>query len=56
MIDPNDKYLFVAYALVWIVFMLYAWSLARRQSRLSRGIEELRKSQNLKDRTSVPKP
>jgi len=52
MTDPNDKFLFAAYSLVWIVFMLYAWSLARRQSRLRSDLEELRKNQN---RAFVPK-
>lgn len=42
MTDPNDKYLFLAYALVWIVFMLYAWSLWRRQARLHRDVEEMK--------------
>jgi CcmD family protein len=41
MTDPNDKFLFLAYSLVWIVFMLYAWSLARRQSKLRRELDEL---------------
>ncbi|HLI30471.1 MAG TPA: CcmD family protein [Terriglobia bacterium] len=55
MTDPNDKFLFVAYTLVWIVFMLYAWNLARRQSRLRHDLDDLRKSQNLKDHPPVPK-
>lgn len=42
MTDPNDKYLFLAYGLVWIVFMLYAWSLWRRQARLRRDLEEMK--------------
>ncbi len=36
-----NKYLFAAYAAVWIIFMIYAWSLARRQSRLMKEMEEL---------------
>ncbi|HEV2426158.1 MAG TPA: CcmD family protein [Terriglobia bacterium] len=44
-----NKYLFAAYALVWIIFMVYAWSLSRRQSRLRKEIEDL------KARTEVPK-
>ncbi|MGH9355233.1 MAG: CcmD family protein [Terriglobia bacterium] len=55
MTDPNDKFLFFAYSLVWIVFVLYAWSMARRQSRLSSEIEELRKKQSVKDHAPVPK-
>lgn len=42
MVDPNDKFLFLAYGLVWIVFMLYAWSLSRRQARLRRDVEEMK--------------
>jgi CcmD family protein len=37
-----NKFLFAAYALVWIIFMVYAWSLARRQSRLLKELEELK--------------
>ena len=37
-----NKYLFAAYALVWIIFMVYAWSLSRRQSRLMKEMEELK--------------
>ena len=36
-----NKYLFLAYAAVWIIFMVYAWSLARRQSRLMKEMEDL---------------
>jgi len=36
-----NKYLFAAYAFVWIIFMVYAWSLSRRQSRLMKQMEEL---------------
>jgi CcmD family protein len=37
-----NKFLFLAYAFVWILFMLYAWSLARRQNRLLREMEDLK--------------
>jgi CcmD family protein len=37
-----NKYLFLAYAFVWIIFMVYAWSLARRQSRLMKEMDELK--------------
>lgn len=42
MTDPNDKYLFLAYTLVWLVFMVYAWILSRRQSRLRIEIDDLK--------------
>lgn len=45
-----NKYLFAAYALVWIIFMVYAWSLSRRQSRLMREMEELKTRQETRDR------
>jgi CcmD family protein len=37
-----NKYLFAAYAAVWIIFMIYAWSLSRRQSRLMKEMEDLK--------------
>ena len=37
-----NKYLVVAYSAVWVIFMLYAWSLARRQERLRKEIENLK--------------
>jgi CcmD family protein len=38
-----NKFLFLAYASVWILFMLYAWSLARRQNKLFKEIEDLKR-------------
>jgi CcmD family protein len=37
-----NTYLFLAYSFVWALFMLYAWSLSRRQARLRREIEDLK--------------
>lgn len=37
-----NTYLFFAYAFVWLIFMVYAWSLARRQSRLMKEMDELK--------------
>ena len=45
-----NKFLFAAYALVWILFMVYAWSLSRRQSRLMREIEGLKARTGSTDR------
>ncbi len=39
----GNQFLFLAYGLVWIIFMLYAWNLARRQARLRRELEALKK-------------
>ncbi len=36
-----NKYLFAAYALVWIIFMGYAWNLSRRQARLNKEVKDL---------------
>ncbi|HEX5484204.1 MAG TPA: CcmD family protein [Terriglobia bacterium] len=55
MTDANNKFLFLAYSLVWIVFMLYAWSIARRQSKLKRDLETLKTSLPTKDRQPLPK-
>ncbi len=37
-----NKYLFFAYSAVWLIFMLYAWSLSRRQARLKKELDELK--------------
>ncbi len=38
-----NKYLFLAYTFVWLIFILYAWNLSRRQARLRRELEELKR-------------
>ena len=37
-----NKYLFLAYAFLWFIFMLYAWNLSRRQARLRRELDDLK--------------
>lgn len=37
-----NKYLFLAYSFVWLIFMLYAWNLSRRQTRLKKELEEVK--------------
>lgn len=37
-----NTYLFLAYSLVWLIFMLYAWNLARRQEALRKELEDLK--------------
>lgn len=54
MADPNDKFLFLAYGLVWIIFVIYAWIITRRQSKLRRELEELKS--NAEGRQPLPKP
>jgi len=35
-------YLFFAFAACWLIFMIYAWLLSRRQAQLQRELEELK--------------
>lgn len=37
-----NKFLFLAYAFVWLIFMAYAWNLSRRQAQLRKELEELK--------------
>jgi len=37
-----NKYLFLAFAALWAIFFLYAWSLSRRQAQVRRELEELK--------------
>jgi CcmD family protein len=39
-----NNYLFAAYTLVWIIFMTYAWNISRRQAKLRKDLEELKRS------------
>ena len=41
----GNSFLFAAYALVWIIFMVYAWNISRRQAQLRKDLEELKRSQ-----------
>jgi CcmD family protein len=41
----TNSFLFVAYALVWIIFMVYAWNISRRQAQLKKDLEELKRNQ-----------
>lgn len=38
----GNTYLMLAYGFLWLIFMLYAWNLSRRQARLRRDLEELK--------------
>jgi CcmD family protein len=38
-----NSFLFAAYALVWIIFMVYAWNISRRQGQLRKDLEELKR-------------
>ena len=37
-----NKYLFLAYSFVWVIFMLYAWNLSRRQTNLKKELDEVK--------------
>lgn len=50
----NFKYLFLAYSLVWLVFILYAWNLSRRQSRLKKELNELKNRVSESESSSTP--
>ena len=41
-ISVVNKYLFWAYSLVWLIFMVYAWNLSRRQASLKKELDEVR--------------
>jgi CcmD family protein len=49
MVNANNTFLFLAYSLVWIVFMLYAWRLSRRQAKLAKDFEELKRRLPVRD-------
>lgn len=38
-----NHYLVAAFGLAWLAFGVYAWSLSRRQERLRRELDELKK-------------
>lgn len=38
-----NHYLVAAYALAWLIFGLYAWSLSRRQARLRKELDDLKR-------------
>lgn len=37
-----NKFLVLAYSFVWLMFMLYAWNLARRQAQLRKDLDDLK--------------
>jgi CcmD family protein len=42
MLNQVNPYLALAYSFLWLLFMIYAWSLSRRQAKLRKEIEELK--------------
>ena len=43
-----NKYLFMAFSALWVIFFLYSWSLSRRQARLEKEVEELKSAHERK--------
>jgi CcmD family protein len=37
-----NKYLFLAFSALWVIFFLYAWSLSWRQAHLEKEFKELK--------------
>ncbi|MBZ5564798.1 MAG: CcmD family protein [Acidobacteriia bacterium] len=37
-----NRYLFLAFSFLWLIFFVYVWSLSRRQARLRKDLEDLR--------------
>jgi len=41
-VAANLGYLMAAYSLMWVIFLVYAWSIASRQSQLKKDLEDLK--------------
>jgi len=41
-VPDNLGYLMAAYSLMWVIFLLYAWSIASRQGQLKKDLEDLK--------------
>lgn len=41
-ISVVNKYLFLAYTFVWLIFMLYVWNLSRRETRLKKELDDVK--------------
>ena len=37
-----NTFLFLAYSIVWVIFVVYAWTLSRRHARLRKELEDLK--------------
>lgn len=37
-----NTYLFLAFSFVWLIFILYAWNLSKRQAKLRSELEDLK--------------
>ena len=47
-----NKYLFLAFSALWVLFFIYAWSLSRRQARLQKELDELKSKEGVRSQDS----
>jgi len=38
----SNKFLFLAYSFVWLIFIVYVWNLSHRHARLRKDLEDLK--------------
>lgn len=48
-----NKFLFLAYSFVWLIFTLYAWILSRRHAQLRKELEALKT--RIQDKDKLPR-
>lgn len=46
-----NVFLFLAFSFVWLIFVVYAWSLSRRQEQLQAELEKLERKLQSGERT-----
>jgi CcmD family protein len=46
-----NVFLFLAFSFVWLIFVVYAWSLSRRQEQLRTELEKLERKLRSGERT-----
>ncbi len=51
-----NKYLFLAYSFVWLIFMLYVWNLSRRETRLKKELDDVKSKVAESDSTTASGP
>lgn len=52
----DNTYMVLAYWFLWIIFMLYALTIRRRQGRLEKELEELKSALRARDARSSGNP
>jgi CcmD family protein len=38
----SNKFLFLAYSFVWLIFIVYVWNLSHRHARFRKDLEDLK--------------